>query len=172
VKYEDATSEERKRARRRRAAAARRYKPERVQLLLVAEAPPSELDRYFYFDDVTEHDSLFRYVVRGLLGANPTRSNKAGLLERLKTQGVFLVDIKAEPMDGSPLSHYVAGLVTRIRELAPQRVILIKTSVYDASFRALRDEGLPVIDERIPFPGSGQQRRFEDAFGRAVRLQN
>ena len=105
------------------------------------------------------------------LGVEPTRSNKAGLLEQLKTQGVFLVDLKPEPTDDSPLSHYVAGLVTRIRKLAPQRVILIKTSVYDASFRALWEEGLPVVDERIPFPGSGQQRRFEEAFGRAIRLQ-
>jgi hypothetical protein len=45
---------------RRRARAARRYRPEKVDLLLVAEAPPSALDRYFYFEDVSEQDSLFR----------------------------------------------------------------------------------------------------------------
>jgi hypothetical protein len=38
-----------------------------VELLLVAEAPPSALDRYFYFEDVPVQDSLFRYVARAIL---------------------------------------------------------------------------------------------------------
>jgi hypothetical protein len=32
--------------------AARRYRPERIDLLLVAEAPPPADDRYFYFEHV------------------------------------------------------------------------------------------------------------------------
>ncbi len=54
-------------ARRRRQQAAVRYQPEHVRLLLVAEAPPSSLDRYFYFHDVRGQDSLFRYVVETVL---------------------------------------------------------------------------------------------------------
>lgn len=65
---------ERRRARERRNRAARRLKPEQVKLLLVAEAPPATLDRYFYFPDVPDHDSLFRYVARGVLQAEPTRA--------------------------------------------------------------------------------------------------
>jgi hypothetical protein len=34
-------------ARQRRYRAARRFRPETVRLLLVAEAPPASLDRYF-----------------------------------------------------------------------------------------------------------------------------
>ena len=49
-------------ARRRRDRAARKYRPKQVELLLVAEAPPAALDRYFYFEDVREQDSLFRYA--------------------------------------------------------------------------------------------------------------
>ena len=74
--------------RRRRAAA--RYKPDDVDLLLVAEAPPSDPDRYFYFEDVREHDDLFRYVCRGLLHREPTRENKRELLTELRDRGVFL----------------------------------------------------------------------------------
>ena len=33
----------------------------------------------------------------------------------------------------------------------------------DYAFAALRDGNFPVVDERVPFPGSGQQRRFETA---------
>src|SRR5437867_2723215 len=54
-------------ARARREQASRRYKPRHIKILLVAEAPPSALDRYFYFEDVAEHDSLLRYVARGIL---------------------------------------------------------------------------------------------------------
>jgi hypothetical protein len=62
------------RARRRRDAAAARYKPDVVALLLVAEAPPNGLDRYFYFVDVPDQDSLFRHVVRAVLAVEPSRS--------------------------------------------------------------------------------------------------
>jgi hypothetical protein len=76
------------RARRRREQAARKYRPASVKLLLVAEAPPSSLNRYFYFDVVAKHDSLFRYVARSILKVEPTRTNKAELLDRLRDHGL------------------------------------------------------------------------------------
>lgn len=158
-------------ARRRRERAARKYKPARVKLLLIAEAPPSALDRYFYFDDVRAQDSLFRYVARSILGVEPTRENKAHLLARLRDLGVFLIDLKPDPIDGTPLSESVPGLVRRARRLTPGKVILIKATVYDAAFTALREARLLVVDERVPFPGSGQQRRFQVAFARALKTR-
>jgi hypothetical protein len=139
-----------------------------VKLLLVAEAPPSALDRYFYFEDVREQDSLFRYVVRGVLGVEPTRQDKGELLNRLRDKGVFLIDLSPEPLSTVPLSDFVSDLVTRVTAISPEKVILIKATVYDAAFEALRDACLPVVNERVPFPGSGQQKRFEAAFARAL----
>jgi hypothetical protein len=139
-----------------------------VKLLLVAEAPPSALDRYFYFEDVREQDSLFRYVARGLLGVEPTRESKRDLLGRLRDDGVFLIDVSRDPLSNTPLSHFVHDLVSRVEALAPKKVILIKATVYDAVFQPLREAGVPVVDERIPFPGSGQQKRFEAGFRRAL----
>ena len=72
----------------RRREAAARYKPAAIDLLLVAEAPPSSLDRYFYFTHVREHDNLFRYVCRVLLGREPTREGKNDLLKELRNKGV------------------------------------------------------------------------------------
>ena len=152
----------------RRASAAPRYRPATIKLLLVAEAPPSALDRYFYFHDVDTHDSLFRHVARSILHVEPTRANKAELLEQLKDRGVFLIDLKEDPVDGTPLTNHVPGLLERIRRLHPEMIILIKATVHDAAYRALVEAGLPVVPERVPFPGSGQQRRFEEAFGRAL----
>lgn len=143
------------RARRRRERAARKYQPGDIKLLLVAEAPPAALDRYFYFEDVPQQDSLFRYVARAILNAEPTRHNKAELLARLRDKGVFLIDLKKDPVDGESLATEVPNLLRRIQKFDPQKIIVIKASVYDAVQRALAEADLPVVHERIPFPGSG-----------------
>lgn len=157
------------RARQRRRRAAQRFRPDKVKLLLVAEAPPAALDRYFYFTDVREQDSLFRYVARAILKKEPTRENKPQLLAELRDRGVFLIDLSLDPRDASALAGHVPGLLRRARQLNPAKIVLIKTTVYDAAYGSLRDAGLPVSAERVPFPGSGQQRRFEEAFARALR---
>ena len=158
------------RARRRRERAARKHRPEDIKLLLVAEAPPAALDRYFYFEDVPHQDSLFRYVARFILTTEPTRANKAELLARLRDRGVFLIDLKRDPVEGKSLALEVPDLVRRIRRLDPCKIIIIiKDSVYHLVHQPLAEAGLPVVDERVPFPGSGQQRRFELAFARALR---
>jgi hypothetical protein len=155
-------------ARNRRARAASRYRPASIDLLLVAEAPPNDLDRYFYFDGVSAHDDLFRYVVKGIFGVMPTRESKAALLKRLREGGVFVIDLKVDPVDGSPLSAYAPDLVSRCAELAPRAIILIKVTVYDNAYKALKQAGLPVIDERIPFPNNSWQTKFEKGFAAAL----
>lgn len=157
-------------ARRQAAAALRR--PAHINLLLVAEAPPCATDRYFYFEDVAQHDWLFRYVWEGLTGAKPERALKASHLDALRRAGVYLIDLHEETISKPSLADLrpkVAGLIERCRALRPRHIALIKSSVYDAAFTPLRDAGLPVIDERMPFPASGQQTKFLEGFRRAVR---
>lgn len=155
--------------RQRRAAAAARYRPDKVRLLLVAQAPPAADDRYFYFTDVATQDSLFRSVARAVLPhTEPTRDNKPALLTQLRDRGVFLIDLKPDPVDGSPLWPYLPALLARIAELAPERIVLIKADVFDTAYAALAAAGLPVSKVRIPFPSSGRQKEFAEAFGRAL----
>jgi hypothetical protein len=155
----------------RRVEAAERYRPEHIRLLLIAEAPPEAEDRYFYFHDVHTQDSLFRYVARSLLpDAQPTRENKPVLLAQLRDRGVFLIDLKQDPVDGTALTAYVPDLLRRVQELNPDRIVLIKATVYDAAYAALAAAGLPVSSIRVPFPGSGRQKQFEEAFARATRV--
>jgi hypothetical protein len=155
-------------AKQRRDKAAARYRPKRVKLLLVAEAPPTELDRYFYFEDVPRADYLFRGVVPSLLGEEPSRS-KARQLAALKDLGVFLIDLRPDPFDTRSDADLVPSLVKRVRSITPHHVILIKVNVYDAAYKPLKDAGLPVVDERLPFPSTGRQLEFTAGFRRALK---
>jgi hypothetical protein len=151
----------------RRLAAAAKYRPGRINLLLVAEAPPCTPDRYFYFEQVNQHDWLFRYVWEGLMGDKPDRAQKAVHLAALRDAGVYMIDLHEESISQPSLNDLrpkVPGLLERCRALKPRHIALIKSSVYDAAFEPLSAAGLPVIDQRIPFPASGQQRKFLDSF--------
>jgi hypothetical protein len=154
-----------------RAAAAARYRPKQVRLLLVAEAPPCTTDRYFYFEDVDQHDWLFRYVWEGITGAKPDRARKAEHLAALRDAGVFMIDLHEENISQPSLPVLrtkVPDLVAKCRELKPRHIALIKSIVHDAAYDDLAAAGLPVIDERLPFPASGQQKKFLDGFSRVV----
>lgn len=155
----------------KRRAAAKKFRPETVRLLLVAEAPPCDTERYFYFERVDRHDWLFRYVWEGLTGEKPVRETKTEHLRTLRDAGVFMIDLHEENISEPTLTELracVPDLVERCRALKPSAIVLIKSVVYDAAYEALRDDGLPVIDARMPFPASGQQRKFLVAFREAA----
>jgi hypothetical protein len=82
---------------------------------------------------------------------------------------VFLIDLKRDPVDAQPLADEIPQLLRRIRRLKPEKIIVIKASVFDLVRDPLISAGLSLIDERVPFPGSGQQRRFVAAFLRALK---
>ena len=154
-----------------RRKAADRYKPEPVTTLLVGEAPPEALDRYFFFEDVRTADWLFRYVAKGWFGlsALPARTEKQRYLRRLCEDGVWLIDVSEEPVtDRRSLVGCIDDLVRRCQELSPRYIILIKTNVFDLCYSPLRAAQLPAVNVRIPFPAAGRQREFEFAFARAL----
>jgi hypothetical protein len=162
-------SREARQARRRRDAAAARYKPKTVEPLLVGEAPPTVLDRYFYFEHVPDQDSLFRHVVRAVLTTEPSRSAKRDQPRCLADRGAFLIDLKPEPkLPGETLEAYVPDLLDRAISLRPRHTIVIKANVCELTQQPLRAAGLDVVDQRIPFPSSRQQRRFLETMGAAL----
>src|SRR5438309_2352382 len=122
----------------RRRRAARTYRPERVHLLLVAQTPPEELDRYLYFRRVPEADYLFQAVVPHFLSETPARSDKRDQLATLQDLGVYLTDLKPDPCDPHPPSDFVDDLARRALRHSPDHAILIKVDVYDAAFKTLR----------------------------------
>ena len=155
-------------AQERRDKAASRYRPGQVELLLVGEAPPTELDRYFYFENVSRADYLFRGVVPVLLGEEPSR-RKARQLAALKDRGVFLIDLRPNPFDTRSDESLVPQLIERVGSIAPKHVVLIKVNVYDVAYKPLREARLPVVDARLPFPSTGRQREFATGFRLALK---
>jgi hypothetical protein len=63
----------------------------------------------------------------------------------------------------------VPDLVIRCLRLRPSAIVLIKANVYDAAYGVLKAAGMPVIDERIPFPSTGHQSKFRERFREALR---
>ena len=156
--------------RERRLAEAERYRPAHVRHLFVAPFPPGAPDRSFYTQDVRVHDSLFRHVARVVLGSAGERSEKPAVLRRLTGEGVFLVHLAVDPVRTRDLPAQVPSLLARVEELDPDHVLLVGAAVHDLALRPLQELGAPVVDVRIPFPGSGQQRRFLDRAGEALGL--
>lgn len=109
-------------------------------------------------------------MAKGVLGQTPSREGKKAALGALRDRGVFLVDLKPDPFDSRPLHRFVGNLVDRCRLIGPRAIVLIKADAYDAARSPPHAAGLPVVEIRIPFPGSGQQRKFESSFSRALEV--
>ena len=162
-----------------------RWKPNTVRLLLIAESAPDDGGdiahrRFFYDDTLTGRDGLFRQVVHVLFGNPELKSGpgaKVPWLEKLRDQGVYLIDLAAVPVNYHSKSERAAALQQNIdatialaKELDPEGVVLVKQNVFDLLTGPLRTAGLRVLhDEFIPFPASGQQARFRERFAAATR---
>jgi hypothetical protein len=132
VLVSQATPQDCRSAASRRKDAAARYRPDRIRLLIIAQMPPDDLDRYFYFESVPTTDYLFQAVIPHLLGEEPQRLDKRAQLTALRKRGVFVIDLKSDPCDPTPLDSYVDDLAHRATDLRPKRAILVKVDVYDA----------------------------------------
>jgi hypothetical protein len=157
-----------------------KYKPRDIKTLIIAEAPPCTLERFFYFEEVSRQDSLFLEIMGVLypeekeeyLRSKREPSKKEGLLERFREDGFWLLDLAEVPIEVSNQTYESAlpSLINRIEKAIDKTtpVILIKANVYDICYKALLAKGYNVVNERLPFPGSGQQRVFRDKFKKLV----
>jgi len=160
-----------------------KYKPNSVKYLLVAEAPPDNVERFFYYDNVNQHDYLFLGVAQAIypdlkdkfLASGRSSEIKNSILLKLKAEGFYLLDLSELPLTLMPgdLSSQLPSLIAKINVVADEqtKIILIKATVYDTAFLHLQQEGFKnVIDVRIPFPGQGGQKLFQTKFHEALEL--
>ncbi len=161
--------------------ARQKYKPETIKYLLVAEAPPDSLERFFYYDNVRQHDYLFLGVAEALypklkeqfLLSGRSSEIKNSILQTLQQDGFYLLDLSELPLSllDTDLQSQLPSLVEKINSVADDntQIILIKANVYDIVFYYLKPKFENVIDQRITFPGQGGQRKFQDEFKQALK---
>jgi hypothetical protein len=162
--------------------ARQQYRPSDIKYLFVAEAPPKAGSaRFFYFPRVATGDSLFLETMKALYPRECTcaadiRPRKVELLRKFMNDGFFLLDAVDSPLT-------VKGTAAKVREIRKHvpiltarihaclshgtGVILISATVFEACAPELQRAGIPLMhDEPIPFPGSGQQAKFQDRMQR------
>ena len=165
--------------------AARKYCPVRVDILLLCESPPYAAEErkrpYFFFESNPGSDVLFATVVAALYGEKYQKDpgRKAALLNRMKDDGVWLMDAVEEPINWNShgkikerdrnriiLAHF-PDLLDRLKGFREDgkvddetKLVLVKKNVCELLAERLREEGYKVVNRRaIGFPGYYRDRR-------------
>lgn len=150
------------------------WKPDVVRVLLVGESAPdagATERRFFYAPTLDRRDNLFRGVVAALYDAIPPGSAgqaKRPWLERLRADGVYLVDLVPYPVDKlaprerrQTRREHVAALVTQANALTPETVIVCHGPTFADTASALRAAGLPLAHSvALPFPLCNHRAAF------------
>ncbi|WP_143470529.1 hypothetical protein [Labilibaculum filiforme] len=161
-------------------SARNKYKPEEIKTLIVGEAPPDSIERFFYYEDVKKADYLFLGIIGVLY---PSLKNqymdskrnpviKEQILKKFVHDGFFLLDLFEFPvsMNTDTDNEAVNKLIIKIDGLGINKapLVLIKANVYDTAFVPLRRK-FNVTDKRIDFPSCGNQQKFHDKFSEVIK---
>lgn len=159
--------------------AREKYRPDKVKLLFITEAPPpEERNRYFYFEQVRRGDSLFLEMMKVLFAeevdafetVKSLRAEKYYFLERFQEEGFFLMHGYDLPLPNTTAAkrskiyrENVPNLIQNILRVASPStpIVLISAVIFQGIGEPLRKSGFKIIhDEQIEFPNSGQQLNF------------
>ncbi|MDD4803278.1 MAG: hypothetical protein PHF24_10150 [Syntrophomonas sp.] len=167
--------------------AREKYKPEKIKYLLIAEAPPDAIERFFYFENVKTKDYLFLGIMEVLdknlkekyLESKRDPIIKKSMLEIFRNNGFFLVDLLEQPSQhynnlNQARKNAVPDMIDRLNKIITKEtpIILIKVTVYDKSFRRLQEAGYNVINARIEFPAQNHPIQFRNHFKAALEEAN
>ena len=150
----------------------RRYRPRRVRVLLVGEAPPAS-GRFFYRAD----SGLYRAIRRPFVALFPSRPGRS-FLESFRDHGCFLVDLCGRPVDRLPPAlrrkarrEGEAGLARALRALRPSAVVVVVKSVGASVRRSARRADWSGTLVELPYPGRWKRNRenFDRGFRAVLR---
>lgn len=143
----------------------RRYRPDRVRILFVGEAPPAS-GRFFYAGD----SGLYRAVREAFEAAFPARRGSR-FLDSFRARGCYLVDLCRDPVDRlAPPARRRARrdgeprLVRFVRRTRPETVIVVVRSIAPNVRRVLAEAGF--IGRRAELAYPGRWKRHREAFRR------
>lgn len=160
--------------------AREKYRPEKVSVLFIAEAPPCTEGQFFYFEDVPKHDNLFLYLIRAVfpdldkMAVKDLRAKKVELLERFKNSGSFLEDSVALAIPKGTtaskkekiIKENQEDLVERIKQYKDAAVVILSSGVFKCNYEFLKKDFTILNETPIPFPGSGQQNKFKEGIAK------
>jgi hypothetical protein len=140
-----------------------RFRPERITTLFVGESAPASGDFFYY-----GNNAMLRHMQRAV--EDSLGGDGGDFLERFKAYGWYLDDLVLTPVDKLTRSERNAkcldaqsSLAARIAEHRPLAIVSlligIKTIVDAAAIAA----GSDAARFAVPFPGMGQQSRFQAA---------
>jgi len=162
----------------------RSYRPDEVILLLIAESAPDPAGgdrRFFYAPALAAADNLFRGVILGLYGhrfpVGSSGTSKVDWLERLKSDGVFLIDVVPYPVNKlgqaarrRALRDHALEAVNRAREISPRGIAVCHAPTFRVLEPLLRAADLPLLHhDLLPFPLGNTRAEFAEKLGRMVR---
>lgn len=162
------------------------WRPERVRLLLIGESAPDDGGnpdnrRFFYSNELSGRDALFRAVVHALYEVpylDSRTTTKDSWLARLRDDGVFLIDLVPYPINGPDKNQLraqarrdsVTDCVERATALCPDGVIVCHGPSFKVLRKPLQKSGLRLLhDEPIPFPMGNWRAEFVERFRAAYR---
>ena len=140
------------------------YRPARVRLLFVGESPPAS-GRFFYQKD----SGLYR-AFRDLFAMADPAIHDGNFLERFQRSGCYLIDLCARPVNHLESADRRAAcvrgektLARSIRELRPERVVILLRSIQENVQRAATSAGFALPIPGVPYPGRWKRNRQEFA---------
>lgn len=158
------------------------YKPDIIKYLLIAQAPPDSIERFFYYTNVPKHDYLFLGITgvlypklkREFLISRRNADLKNSILFKFKEEGFYLIDLSELPITylTTNLEEQLPKLAEKIKELVHDdtKIILIKSDVYKLAFSYLNNSFKNGIDVKIPFPSNGHYKDFRLMFSKALDI--
>jgi len=137
-----------------------RYRPDRVRILFVGEAPPAS-GRFFYQAD----SGLYRAIRDTFLAVFP-HLRKADFLDSFRSLGCYLVDLCGRPVDQMNVKSRqrvcLAGevqLARRIRQLRPEIIVVVVRSIGTNVRRAEKHASWLGAHIELPYPGRWHHHR-------------
>lgn len=149
------------------------FKPSAIKMLFIAEAPPEDVERFFYYPHVKKDDWLYLAIVKALTKCkndyiiSKFRNHKQEILQLMQQDGIYLMDLCPVPLSkgGFAAKFHKQDFMHRLEnesyvDKSTTQIILVKANVYDCLYEELKERNYCVQNQRLPFPSSGQQQKF------------
>ncbi len=137
-----------------------KYRPSRVNILFVGEAPPAS-GRFFYQAD----SGLYRAFQTAFTSAFPSLQNTE-FLDAFKTLGCYLVDLCDSPVDRFPQKTRAltcaaseASLARKICNISPKIMVTVVRSIAANVRHALQAANWSGEYVELPYPGRWRQHQ-------------